>query len=123
MIIGLGGKAHSYVHAKESGQALSRIQPHYASALTLMVVPGTPVYDWIKENRFEMLSQDEIMNELEIMLEHMNMTTDVVFRTNHASNYLPLRGTLPHDKARMLKLIHDARSNRVPLRPEHLRGL
>jgi len=123
VIIGLGGKELSYVHAKETGQALSRIQPHYAGALTLMVVPGTPVEEWVGQNRFELLSQDEIMNELEIMLSHMNMTSEVVFRSNHASNYLPLRGVLPHDKEKMLKLIQDARSQRIPLRPEHLRGL
>ena len=123
VIIGLGGKGLSYVHAKETGEALSRIQPHYVGALTLMVVPGTPVDEWIGQNRFELLSQEEIMNELEIMLSHMNMESDVIFRTNHASNYLPLRGVLPHDKERMLKLIQDARSQRIPLRPEHLRGL
>ncbi len=123
VIIGLGGKKLSRVHAIDTGKALSRIQPHYVGALTLMVVPGTPIEEWISQGSFELLSQEEIINELKLILENLEVEKEVVFRTNHASNYLPLRGTLPRDKDRMLDLIREAQGHRVPLRPEHLRGL
>ncbi len=123
VILGLGGKKMSREHAMDTGRIISRIQPHYLGALTLMVVPGTPVESWISEGNFSLLSQEEIIEELRLVLEHTDVQRDVVLRTNHASNYLPLRGTLPGDRDHLLKIIRDAQENRTPLRPEHLRGL
>jgi len=70
-----------------------------------------------------MLSQEEIIDELGEMLGCIETEREIVFRTNHASNYLPLRGTLPNDKENMLKIIREAREQKIPLRPEHMRGL
>jgi len=123
VILGLGGKALSSGHAADTGRVLSRIQPQYVGALTLMVVPGTPVEGWVTEGRFQLLSQQEILEELRDLLEQLQVRREVVFRTNHASNYLPLRGTLPHDRDRLLRTIHQALDRKVPLRPEHARGL
>ena len=72
---------------------------------------------------FELLSQEEILVELEEMLGCIETDREIVFRTNHASNYLPLGGTLPGDKERLLAIIREARERKVPLRPEHMRGL
>jgi radical SAM superfamily enzyme YgiQ (UPF0313 family) len=123
VIMGLGGRKHSLVHARDTGRILSRIQPHYLGALTLMVVPGLPVEGWISRGEFELLSQEEIIDELGVLLEGLETEREIVFRTNHASNYLPLGGTLPRDKERLLKIIREARDQRVPLRPEYMRGL
>jgi len=123
VILGLGGRALSREHAEATGRILSRIQPRYVGALTLMVVPGTPVETWIREGTFEMLSQEEILRELRLLLEQMDVQREVVFRTNHASNYLPLSGTLPADKGRLLRTLNRALDRKVPLRPDHLRGL
>jgi len=123
VILGLGGRKQSMVHARDTGKILSEIQPNYLGALTLMVVPGLPVEEWISRAEFELLSQEEIIDELGVMLGCIETDREIVFRTNHASNYLPLGGVLPQDKERMLKVIHEAREQRVPLRPEHLRGL
>lgn len=123
MILGLGGKTFSRQHAIDTGKVVSRIQPHYLGALTLMVVPGLPVEEWISQGRFELLSQQEILEELRLALENMDVEEKVIFRTNHASNYLPLGGTLPQDKNRLLKTIREAQEQKRPLRPEHLRGL
>jgi radical SAM superfamily enzyme YgiQ (UPF0313 family) len=123
VILGLGGTRLSGEHAEATGEVLSRIQPRYVGALTLMVVPGTPVETWIREGSFQMLSQEEILLELRRMLEHIGVQREMVFRTNHASNYLPLSGTLPGDKGRLLRLLNRALDRKVPLRPEHLRGL
>ena len=123
VILGLGGRKQSLDHARDTGRILSRIRPDYLGALTLMVVPGLPVEEWISRGEFELLSQEEIIDELEEMLGCIETDREIVFRTNHASNYLPLGGILPQDKERLLKIIHDARKQRVPLRPEHMRGL
>jgi radical SAM superfamily enzyme YgiQ (UPF0313 family) len=123
VILGLGGRRRSLAHARDTGSILSRIQPDYLGALTLMVVPGVPVEKWIARGEFELLSQEEIIDELEEMLKAIRADRPIVFRTNHASNYLPLRGTLPRDKERLLQVIREARERRVPLRPEHMRGL
>jgi radical SAM superfamily enzyme YgiQ (UPF0313 family) len=123
VILGLGGRRLSREHARETGRAISKIQPEYLGALTLMIVPGTPVEEWINQGRFKPLSQDEILEELRCMVEHIEVRKPVVFRTNHASNYLPLKGTLPGDKDAILSVIHKAQRHGVPLRPEHLRGL
>ncbi len=123
VILGLGGTRLSQEHAVDTGKILSRIQPRYTGALTLMVVPGTPVEDWIREGSFQMLSQEEILLELRGMMGHIQVHRELIFRTNHASNYLPLSGTLPGDKGRLLRLLNRALAQKVPLRPEHLRGL
>jgi len=123
VILGLGGRKQSHIHARDTGRILSRIQPHYLGALTLMVVPGLPVEEWISRGSFEMLSQEEIVDELGEMLGCIETEREIVFRTNHASNYLPLRGTLPNDKENMLEVIREAREQKIPLRPEHMRGL
>ncbi len=123
VILGLGGRALSRHHALDTARAVSEIQPDYLGALTLMVVPGTPVEKWIARGTFEPLSQEEILEELGVMVEGIEGAGPVVFRTNHASNYLPLKGTLPADKHAILSVIAKAQRRAVPLRPEHLRGL
>jgi radical SAM superfamily enzyme YgiQ (UPF0313 family) len=123
VILGLGGRKQSLAHARDTGAILSRIRPNYLGALTLMVVPGLPVEEWISRGEFELLSQEEIIDELEEMLGCIETDREIVFRTNHASNYLPLGGILPQDKERLLKVVRDARKQRVPLRSEHMRRL
>jgi radical SAM superfamily enzyme YgiQ (UPF0313 family) len=123
VILGLGGRRLTAEHAADTGRILSRIQPHYVGALTLMVVPGTPVHDWTSAGSFELLSQEEILEELRILIENLEVERQVIFRTNHASNYLPLSGTLPRDKDRLIQTIRRARDKRIPLRPESSRGL
>jgi len=81
------------------------------------------VASWIREGSFQELNQEEILVELRWMLDHIRVHRDMVFRTNHASNYLPLSGTLPADKGRLLRTLHRALDRKIPLRPEHLRGL
>ncbi len=123
VILGLGGKQHSHAHAEDTGRVISMISPDYLGALTLMIVPGTPLAAWIEQGTFEPLEQDGVLEELRIMLEHIQPERPLVFRTNHASNYLPLKGTLPEDKHTLLTVIRHAQCQQVPLRPEYLRRL
>lgn len=124
VIIGLGGRKLSRQHAIHTGKAAGAMNPTYFSALTLMVVPGTPLDGMVKRGEFELVTDPlEILSELHLMIEHIDAPGPVVFRTNHASNYLPLRGTLPRDKDNLLKIIDRAMKDPSLLRPESMRGL
>lgn len=124
VIIGLGGTKLSRQHAVNTGKAAGAMNPSYFSALTLMVVPGTPLDAMIKRKEFELVQDPvEILKELRLMIENIEAPGPVVFRTNHASNYLPLAGTLPQDKAALLKTIEAAMKDPGRLRSESMRGL
>jgi radical SAM superfamily enzyme YgiQ (UPF0313 family) len=124
VIIGLGGRKLSRQHAIGTGKAATRMSPTFFSALTLMVVPGTPLDGMVRRGEFELLTDPlEVLRELELMIQHIDVEKPLVFRTNHASNYLPLRGTLPQDKEDLLKTIRGALQDPSRLRPESRRGL
>jgi hypothetical protein len=124
VIIGLGGRRLCRQHAINTGKAAGAMNPTYFSALTLMVVPGTPLDGMVKRGEFELVTDPlEILEELGLMIENIEAPGPVVFRTNHASNYLPLRGTLPRDKESLLKTIRSAMKDPTRLRPESMRGL
>ena len=90
--------------------------------LTLMVEPGTPLYDWLHDGSFQLLSQPQVLEETRLLMEHLD-SPGSVFRMNHASNYLVLKGTLNQDKDAMLRAIDAAEHNLNLLRPEEWRGL
>ncbi|MBQ1619450.1 MAG: B12-binding domain-containing radical SAM protein, partial [Oscillospiraceae bacterium] len=92
-INGMGGKEQSEIHAIETAQALSRIKPDYIAMLTLRVYTGTPLHDWIERGELTMLGPKELAAENRILLQHID-SEGSIFRSNHASNYLPLKGTL-----------------------------
>jgi len=123
-ILGLAGVERSFVHARGTGEALSAIDPDYIGILTLMLEPGTRLYDSVQRGDFVVPGPLQLLLELREMVDATDVT-HAVFRTNHASNYLALRGTLPEDKAGLLRLLDDvlAAPERARLQPEHLRGL
>jgi len=122
VLLGLGGKEGSLRHARLSALAVSRMNPDYLSALTLMVVPGTPLYREQQEGRFELPDRQGLLVELREFLSGCQLE-DCVFRTNHASNYLPLKGILSRDREKMVEYIEMALSRPEVLRPEYMRGL
>jgi hypothetical protein len=124
VIIGLGGRKLSMRHAVNTGKAAGAMNPTYFSALTLMVVPGSPLDGMVNRGEFELVTNPmEILKELRLMIENIDAPGPVVFCTNHASNYLPLRGTLPRDKESLLETIQGAMDDPARLRPEYMRGL
>lgn len=124
VILGLGGRKRSRQHAIQTGLAAGRMNPTYFAALTLMITPNTPLDAMVKQGAFEPVTDPiEILEELELMIRNINAPGPIVFRTNHASNYLPLRGTLPRDRERLLEIIRAARTDRNQLRSESMRGL
>ena len=124
IILGLCGIEGSQKHARETARALTGIDPDYVGALTLTLVPGTPLYEQWERNEFRALSPFQSLEELRLIIENSNFT-DCFFSSMHASNYLSVRGRLSQDKERMLKQLDKVLAARDPalLRPEFLRGL
>lgn len=122
VLLGLGGKAGSRRHAERSASVISLMQPDYISALTLMVIPGTPLHRQMTEGAFELPGPLGMLEELRTLVEGIEVP-ESVFRSNHASNYLPLRGTLSRDRDSILRVIDGAMNDPEVLRPEFMRGL
>jgi len=124
VLLGLGGMEHGQQHALATAKILSDIDPDFASALTLMVVPGTPLYEDMEAGRFQLPSPFRLLEELGTIIAHANFSR-CYFTSNHASNYLPIKARLPKDKEAVVRLIHNVVSSRdaSQLRPEFLRGL
>ncbi|MFC1770342.1 radical SAM protein [Candidatus Margulisiibacteriota bacterium] len=122
VLLGLGGKEHSNIHVVETIKALNQMQPRLLSFLSLMLIPGTELYQENIENLFHELSSHELLEEAYQILKGLEMK-QTVFRCNHASNYLELEGRLPQDKQLLLEKIKYALDGKVDLRPEFFRGL
>jgi len=93
-------------------------------ALTLMTPPGTKIHQLVEAQTFTPMSPMEILKELRTLVEHLELSS-CVFRTNHASNYLPIRGTLNKDKDALIQILNDtiASEDTSRLRPGYMRGL
>jgi len=124
VLLGLGGTERSRIHAEETGKFLTRIQPDYAGALSVIVVPGTPLAEEVKKGTFTVPDPYMLLEELEIMISNIN-ADHMYFASNHASNYLPVKGWLPEEKEKMLTAIRYVLKQKDPsmLRPEFMRAL
>lgn len=109
-------------HARGTADLVTRMDPEFFSALTVTVVPDTPLDRLAKKGRFSVPGVPALLAELRTMVEETR-PTNAVFRTNHASNYLPLGGSLPRDRERIVAAIDAALDGRIPLRAEWQRGL
>lgn len=122
VILGIAGKKRSDIHAIETGRVLSAIDPEYVGALSLMLIPGTPLFNDYQAGKFPLLSPEEMLRELRTMVAETNLSQGL-FHANHASNYLPIKARMPKDKEKTLALIDEALAGRIRLKPEWLRGL
>jgi len=121
-LLGAGGTERSEEHARASAELATGMDPRFVSLLTLTVIPGTPIAKQLDRGDFELPEIEGLLREARIFIEHA-APTDSIFRTNHASNWLPLSGRLPRDRERFLEMIDGALSGDVPLRPDWARGL
>jgi radical SAM superfamily enzyme YgiQ (UPF0313 family) len=124
VILGLGGIEGSKNHALKTAKILSDIDPDFAGALTILLVPGTPLHkDW-EEGKFKLISPFQSLEELKLIIQNSSFT-NCFFTANHASNYLPIKARLPQQKAEVLKLIDEvlATKDMSRLRPEFTRAL
>lgn len=120
-ISGLGGRRLWKEHAKDTGLVLSQMKPDYIGLLTLMIEEDLPLADKIRSGEFELLNPYDILIETKEMLKYMDCP-DCIFRSNHASNYVNLRGTLNQDKEAMINLLDEAIKGNVHLKSEWMRG-
>lgn len=122
VLVGLGQKSGSYRHATETGRVLSAIDPDFVGALTLMLIPGTELNDQYENGDFELLSPEEMLAELGMMISATHLSNGL-FHANHASNYLPIRAKLPDEKQKTLDRIQKALDGHIELKPESMRAL
>ena len=122
-ISGLAGKDGWEDHAIQTGTMITEMNASYVSLLTLLVDPQAPMYDDIQSGRLKLLTPQEVLAETHLMLENANPEKTCIFRSNHASNYLSLKGDLPQDRDRFLAQIEAAMKNTGMLKDERFRLL
>jgi radical SAM superfamily enzyme YgiQ (UPF0313 family) len=124
VLLGIGGVDLSRAHAEDTGKVLSAMDPDFVGALSLMVVPGTPIEKEIETGKRVLPTPFGLIEELEVMIEHSTFSR-CFFASNHASNYLPLRVRMPEEKETALRRIREVLRKRDPalLRPEYYRAL
>ncbi len=121
---GLGGSDLSEQHAINSARLMNAAQPEYLSTLVVTLPLGTERMDSAFDGHFSLPNQAELFKEMHILLGHLELER-TIFRSDHASNYLVLKGTLGKDKPRLLAEVEQAISNplQTSLRKEWQRGL
>ena len=122
VLLGLGGREKSLRHARATGELLSAMDPDFVGALTVMLIPGTPLYHDFKNGTFSLPDEMGFLRELREMIYYTNLTRGYFF-SNHASNYLPIKAKLPSGKQRALDLIDAALRGDIRLKPEWMRAL
>ena len=111
----MGGVELWQPHAIDTAKALSAMKPEYIGLLTLRVYQGTPLAKWVQEGTLTQLDPLQLAAETRLLLEHVD-SEGSVFRSNHASNYLVLRGTLNRDKPALIRQIDAALAGKQPFR-------
>lgn len=122
-ISGLAGKDGWEEHAVETGKMISEMEPSYVGLLTLMVEPSVPMAEDIKSGKLKLLTAEEVVAETLLMLQNIHVDKMCVFRSNHASNYVSLRGNLPEDRDKMMALLRRAMKNHDMFKDERFRAL
>ena len=123
-LLGIGGTELSAQHAEQTGRIVSAMDPHYLSMLTLMLVPGTELHRQWQAGTFQAMEPQNLLAELRQVITNLDGLSRCIFRTNHASNYVPLAGTLSRDKTRLLTTLDQALAQgESALRPEQWRAL
>jgi radical SAM superfamily enzyme YgiQ (UPF0313 family) len=124
VILGLGGVKGSAKHVSETARILTEMDPDYAGALTLTLIPGTALYKEWERGEFELITPFDSLRELKGLVENSTFT-NCFFSSMHASNYFAIRGSMPKDRDKILKQLNALLSRKDPhmLRPEYMRGL
>ncbi len=125
VLLGLGGVEMSKEHSVDTGKLLGEMSPDYAGALTVMLLPNTQLWQEAQNGKFVLPDKFGLLEELYNMIYNMNVSRPCYFASNHASNYLPIRATLPKERDAVLGMLQKVIKNRdeAILKPEHMRAL
>lgn len=122
-ISGLAGPDDWQEHAIETGKMIAEMNASYVSLLTLMLQPPAPLLDDYRDGKFKLLTAKEVLAETCLMLQYARPSKPCVFRSNHASNYVSLRGNLPMDNESMIASLKRCMKDRGLLKDERFRML
>ena len=123
ILLGLAGPGEpSRRHMEETVKMMNLMKPRHLSALTLIPEPKTQLYRDVKEGRFQLINAEESLLETRMLVEGLTVSP-LHFTSNHASNYLPLKGSLPEDREKLLTMIDGALSGKSRIRSESHRAL
>jgi len=125
VLLGLAGKGErSKEHALATAKITNEMKPKYLAALTVTPVPGTILFNQMQKGEFQLLNPFETLEEMKIIFENITID-DLKFVGVHASNYLPVNGTLQRDKQKMLDTVNhvlETRDERL-IKSDKMRGL
>lgn len=123
VILGLGGPGEgSKHHVEETIRLLNKMQANHVSCLSYMPEPNSPLYQEVQEGKFPLINARESLEETRALVAGLNYGP-FHFTSNHASNYLPLKGTLPDEREKFLGMIDNALGGKSRIRSEHSRAL
>ena len=119
VISGLGGQSRLREHALASAKCVSEIKPEYLGFLTLMVIPGTPLYESVQKGEFKLLTPPEVVDEMILFLQNVD-SEGTIFRSNHISNYINLKGTFNRDNQALIAQLEETKLKNA-YKPEFFR--
>lgn len=122
ILIGIGGQADSEEHVKKSTELVQKMRPDHMSCLNYIPVRGTPLYDEIQAGEFKLIDPAWSLRETRYFIDNLRVEK-MHFTSDHASNYLPLKGTLSEDREKLLTMIDQALSGHRGIRSEYMRGI
>ena len=123
IILGITGEGGDWrEHILSTAQIINQMKPRHLSAMTFAPAKGTPLGDDVLAGRFKAYGPDHILEECRLLIQHLDVDP-LHFTSNHASNYLPLKGSLPQDREKFLSLIDQALEGKIRLRKTLNRGI
>jgi len=123
IIMGLTGQDGDWEeHILSTARMINEMRPRHLSAMTFAPAKGTPLGEDVLAGRFQVCTPDQILEECRLLIEHLDVDP-LHFTSNHASNYLPLKGGLPEDREKFLSLIDQALEGKIRLRKTLNRGI
>lgn len=125
ILLGIGGVELSREHAVDTGKLITEMSPDFVGALTVIILPNTELYQLYRVGKFQLPDKFGMLEELRTILENIQAKRRCYFASNHASNYLPIKGFLPNEKENLLQLFDKVLAERDEklLKPEFMRAL
>jgi len=123
VILGLTGQEGDWQeHVLSTAGLINEMRPRHLSAMTFAPAAGTPLGEDVLAGRFKVCTPEQILQECRLLIEHLDVDP-LHFTSNHASNYLPLKGGLPEDREKFLNQLDRAIAGEIRLRKTLDRGI